>query len=269
MKINLSGVSNTLLLPLYARAFYHDYYPDPKAVELVNKIEYDFEGLREQTADSILFCIARTITFDYEIRMYLKRHPLSTIVDIGCGLDTGFYRNDNGAMYWNDVDLPQVIITKFNLMKEHQRVYLFGHNLLVPKSEELIKVNAARHIRSNDHLFLAGGLFLYWDPEQVKRFIVGLANRFAGSELLFDCSPNYVISEMQKHVADKNLDFVFKFGLDEPMELESWSPNIKIVSINPYFDMLLKHEKFPENEKLRATHYAKENHSKIIHLKFI
>ena len=46
IKIDLSGVSETLLIPLWARAkFSEDHSPllnDSKAIEIVKKIDYDF-----------------------------------------------------------------------------------------------------------------------------------------------------------------------------------------------------------------------------------
>jgi O-methyltransferase involved in polyketide biosynthesis len=50
---------------------------------------------------------------------FLSNHPRSvTIVNLGAGLDTGFYRVDNGFIQWIDVDLPEVIELRKTVIPE-------------------------------------------------------------------------------------------------------------------------------------------------------
>jgi O-methyltransferase involved in polyketide biosynthesis len=36
-------------------------------------------------------------------------HPEGLVVNLGAGLDTRFYRLDNGTITWIDIDLPEVV----------------------------------------------------------------------------------------------------------------------------------------------------------------
>ena len=76
----------------------HKFY-DAKAVELVNKIDYDFSSAE---GDSTMSngVIARTLVFDELVEDFIDRNPDCTIVNIACGLDTRFYRMDNGKLRW-------------------------------------------------------------------------------------------------------------------------------------------------------------------------
>ena len=42
-------------------------------------------------------------------------------MQIGCGLETTYYRNDNGQTLWYDVDLPYVIDYRKELLPENER----------------------------------------------------------------------------------------------------------------------------------------------------
>ncbi|MBN2837033.1 MAG: class I SAM-dependent methyltransferase [Candidatus Delongbacteria bacterium] len=96
-KINLSGVQETLLLPLWGRAFEtkkeHPLLVDKEAVRIIDQIDYDFSKIEEQVNPlSRLSWVARSIYFDKKIEDYLQSIPNGTVINIGCGLDTTYER---------------------------------------------------------------------------------------------------------------------------------------------------------------------------------
>ena len=103
MKVDLHGVEGTLLAPLWGRAKFSREHPsvfnDAKAIELVEQIDYDFsaigEGLRFEGA---LMIVARAMQFDDKARTYIADHPTASVINLGAGLDTTFYRIDNGSI---------------------------------------------------------------------------------------------------------------------------------------------------------------------------
>lgn len=44
--------------------------------------------------------IARTIMLDKLVGDHIKNNPNATIINIACGMDTRFYRVDNGKIRW-------------------------------------------------------------------------------------------------------------------------------------------------------------------------
>lgn len=103
LKVDLNGTAETMLQSFYARAQYskskkHKFY-DAKAVELVDRIDYDF-SLAERDHKMGLGVIARTIVFDELVKDFIDKHPDCTVVNIASGLDTRFYRMDNGRITW-------------------------------------------------------------------------------------------------------------------------------------------------------------------------
>ena len=105
-KVELTGVPETMLQTLHARAQYTLSHPqllsDPQAVELVSRIDYDFTAAQSDRFMSF-GTAARTLLFDDLVRDFIARHPGCTVVNIACGLDTRFHRVDDGKMRWYDL----------------------------------------------------------------------------------------------------------------------------------------------------------------------
>ena len=96
----LGVVEDTLFVPMLGRIYASEYCPqilyDPKALELKKKLP---SGLPEQDGQSqytLLASAARSANMDRYIRAFLERRPDGVIVQLGCGLETAYYRCDNG-----------------------------------------------------------------------------------------------------------------------------------------------------------------------------
>lgn len=111
LKVRLDAVQETLLIPLYGRAVEtrrrHPLLRDPRAVQIVARVDYDFTGLSSD--QSLAGAVLRTSSYDAWARRFLAAHPAGTVVEIGTGLNTRFDRLDNGTARWFDLDLPEVI----------------------------------------------------------------------------------------------------------------------------------------------------------------
>lgn len=93
-KITLSGVPETMLQTLYARAketCTRGAIRDEKAAALVERIDYDF-SLADKDAAMHSGVIARTIVLDRLVEGFLAQHQGAAVVNLACGLDTRCYR---------------------------------------------------------------------------------------------------------------------------------------------------------------------------------
>src|SRR5512139_1092620 len=112
-RVRLTGVPETLLWNLYFRAAEarrpDTVLSDPKAVELVDeRIDYPFaERMGPAGAVQAQTQALRVRTFDRAVRDFLSRHPDGTVVALGEGLETQFWRVDNGRVRWLTVELPE------------------------------------------------------------------------------------------------------------------------------------------------------------------
>jgi O-methyltransferase involved in polyketide biosynthesis len=126
MTLNLSGVHKTLLLPLWSRAKLtlegNSILLDPKAVEIVKGMQYDFDLIdRYLPFTSHAMNLGRARMFDYAIIRFLTDYPRASVANLGAGLDTTFSRVDNGSLTWYDIDLPDVIQLRKQLIPDTER----------------------------------------------------------------------------------------------------------------------------------------------------
>jgi O-methyltransferase involved in polyketide biosynthesis len=90
---NLSGVAETLLIPLYNRALESQrpdaIMKDEKAVALVEHMSYNFDQFKKirMHEGNKVARIMLTRELDRYARDFLSRHPEAVVVHIGCGLD--------------------------------------------------------------------------------------------------------------------------------------------------------------------------------------
>ena len=93
--VQLGGVAETLLIPLYFRAKETQrpdaLVRDEQAVALVKQLDYDFSKIKLREHDKVAI-ILRLREFDRFARDFLNQCPDAVVVHIGCGLDTRFQR---------------------------------------------------------------------------------------------------------------------------------------------------------------------------------
>ena len=102
---------------------------DPKAIELVERIDHPFQerfGKGELAAWQGL----RVRAFDNEIRRFITAHPDATVVALGEGLETQFWRVDNGRIRWVTVDLPESVALRRQLLPPGERERLIAASAL-------------------------------------------------------------------------------------------------------------------------------------------
>lgn len=112
-KVTLSGVPETMLQTVYARAKEtqsRGAVRDEKAVEIIRRLDYDF-SLADKDSAMSSGVIARTIVLDRLTTAWLTVHPDSVVVNIACGLDTQCYRM-KGYAHWYNLDLPETMAVR-------------------------------------------------------------------------------------------------------------------------------------------------------------
>src|SRR5690606_35165326 len=90
---------------------------DPTSVELAEKINFNYRKIGREISDiGVAGLVVRAVRFDEKIREFQKTHPDGKILTIGAGLDTFFYRMDNGRNIWYDLDLEDSIVLREKLL---------------------------------------------------------------------------------------------------------------------------------------------------------
>jgi O-methyltransferase involved in polyketide biosynthesis len=186
---DLSGVPETLLGNLNYRAVAarsrHPVLEDPKAIELVERIDYPFEQfVGDRTGQRHALRVRK---FDEEIRRFLAEHPGGTVVALGEGLETQFWRVDNGRVQWLTVDLPEPVNLRRQLLPDGPRRRTLACS--ATDSQWMDHVDSSQGV-----MITAQGLLMYLQPGEVDRLVDLCAQRFPGQSFLFDAVPAWIVA---------------------------------------------------------------------------
>jgi O-methyltransferase involved in polyketide biosynthesis len=193
--VELERVPETLLWTLYHRAMEarrpDAVLDDRLAVELVERIDFPFA---EQFGDGERLSqwqALRARCFDDAVARFLASHPSGSVAALGEGLETQFWRIDNGRVRWLTVDLPEVVALRRRLLPENGRVQAFSGSAL--DSGWMDEIDD-----SDGVLVTAQGLLMYFAPDDARGLIAGCAARFPGQGVVFDAVPSWLVRRSQR-----------------------------------------------------------------------
>jgi len=240
----LSGVAETLLIPLYNRAMESlrsdALIEDGKAVALVTQGSLDFSRVRQIPMNELLKAMRIIFTreFDRYTRDFLSRHPQAVVVHIGCGLDSRLERVDNGQVEWYDLDLPEVIdLRRKYLGDEGERYHLLGCSALEDAWLEAVNEPVGMEAHApRPFLFLAETVFVYFTEAQVKALVLRLCKHFQGAELVFDGWRPFEIWLGNRHLSNSPFAGLMRWGFWHGQEIEDWGPGIHLLDEWGFFD---------------------------------
>jgi O-methyltransferase involved in polyketide biosynthesis len=259
-----------MLGPLWARAIYSKLYPnllnDLKAIEIIKKIDYDFSEMDKILGEwRAIGLMIRARRFDEALKNYLKKYPYATIVNIGAGLDTTFFRVDNGKITMYNLDLPNVIKFREKLIKESERNRNIAQSVFDYTWMEKISYS-----QDNGIFFIAGGFIYYFNKEEISEFLKKLANRFPGGEIILDAVSSLALKVANKRAKKANSELRFNLGINDPNKLiPQWSNKIEIKDCFVIGDRTSINKKWKFKTKLMNKFSNWLKTARIIHLMFL
>ncbi len=264
--IKLGDIQKTLILPLWGRAFETQKSKplliDRKAVEIIGKIDYDFGAIAKEMSEiSQLGWVARSVLIDRITNSFIEKYPEATVVNIGCGLDTTFERIDNGMIRWYDLDMPDTIQLRKKFIQESERRKYIQSSFLDPQwlKDLIVKDNI---------LFIAAGVFYYFEERQIKDFFNTITGIFPGSEIVFDATSPIGVKMANKMVIKKSgMDerSYLIWGIKNAKDIQSWNSRIDILGEELFFKKIKKGLKTGTRMKLTFSDMLKIQY--LIHLK--
>ena len=236
--IEKNTVQETLIIPLFGRLVCSERFPelfsDPEAKRICESLDYDFSGKRKRMESPAgLFGALEVAQRQYDLRCevesYLKEHPCAAVVNLGCGLDDTFSKADNGLCRGYNLDLPDVIDVRNELLPAGER----EENIPCDLNDFawMDTIDAA-----NGAVFFAAGVFYYFRTEDVKKLFAAMAERFPGAVLVFDSCNERGAKLMRKTWLKEAgiTDVSAFFSLEDERALEAWSERFASVSAKSY-----------------------------------
>ena len=236
--IEKNTVQETLIIPLFGRLVCSERYPglfsDAEAKRICDSLDYDFAEKRKKMESPMgLFGALEVAQRQYDLRCeaeaYLSVHPKAAVINLGCGLDDTFSKADNGLCHGYNLDLPDVIKVRNELLPAREREENIACDLNEPSWMERIDA-------SDGAVFFASGVFYYIRTGEVKRLFTRMAERFQGSVLVFDACNKRGAQLMRKTWLKEAgiTDVTAFFSLEHESELLNWSPRFASVTARSY-----------------------------------
>ena len=267
-QLNLGDVQSTLLLPLVGRAKATEMatldFVDEMATQIVSTLRDQLEPhFRAVDLYSTLCYASRAMKMASALEEFTKHRPGASVVNIGAGLDTIFYRIDNGHLRWYDLDLPDVVALRRKLLPEGPRNTCIAKSLFDAAWYDDVATG------SDGVFMIAGGVLMYYPEPVVREFLRSAAERFPGAELLFDVLSNDAVRSMNAAIAESDgKNVAIQWGIDDCAEMCAWSSRIRVLGQTPYFGHVAKHAEWGDSvlNEIRETDERKV--SSFIHLRF-
>jgi O-methyltransferase involved in polyketide biosynthesis len=180
----LTVVSETLYVPLLGRIYASKHHPDilcdEKALSIFDELPVNVKEMPGQTEYTLLASAIRSKNMDHYLQRFLSKNSDGVIVNVGCGLETTYYRNNNGKALWFELDLPEVLNLRSQNFPAEERDRYLPYSMFDYTWIDKVKEEARKPV-----MVIASGLFYYFHEEQVIDFIRNLA-RFENVQLVFD-----------------------------------------------------------------------------------
>ncbi len=229
----LDGVPQTLLMTLLVRARETQrpdgIFKDEKAVEMVDRIHADFSKLIIQRHDEIAVLL-RMRKFDKHVCNFLTRNPDGVVVHIGCGLDTRYERIGNDRVEWFDLDIPDVM----NLRKKLISTEAAHYRAIVLSVFDPGWLAEVERFSPRPFLFIAEGVFPYFEETQLRELFLRLRNHFPGAELVCDAHMPFVVWADNIHLALARVKARLRWKLKNQRDIEAWGAGFRLLEAWDY-----------------------------------
>ena len=200
----------------------------------------------------------RARKYDAYAKAFIEEHPDGLVVSLGCGFDTRYWRVSDQAWNYVEVDLPDVIEAKKQVLGDIASYRMIGCSVLEDGWVEEIESTQTETV-----LFLAEGLFMYLPKPNVVGIFNKLSETFSRSQIVFEVvNEKYAKGMWKKSVESKmrrsagtTAGSSYEFGLRDAREVEAYGRNIKVVEEWSYFedeDILPKYLRLFRNVKFMS-----------------
>jgi O-methyltransferase involved in polyketide biosynthesis len=233
-KIRLPKEKETYLATLYGKALdaavEHPILGDRFAADAVARIDYDFKELKLPNGGEITLPM-RARHFDQWTRAFLAANSESTVLHLGCGLDTRVYRiNPGPQVRWYDVDLPDVIALRKQIYPERDGYHQIGTSVTdlpwldaIPGDTPIIVV--------------AEGLVMYLPAKDGAALFRRITEQFPSGQIAFDGYSGAMVRLVSRLATVRGAKVDLVWGVDDPHDLEQQVAGLRLVESVEFLTM--------------------------------
>jgi O-methyltransferase involved in polyketide biosynthesis len=226
-KVSLTKEKETMLISLYSRALHsrseNPLLRDSWAEKAIEKVDYDFSSIKINKIEPLAIAI-RAKQFDIWVSDWIDKNPQSTVLHLGCGLDSRVFRVDPpSTIHWFDIDYPEVIDLRRQLYPEHPSYSMISASLLDDGWLKGIPGNLPA-------IIIAEGVLMYLPTSDVGPLLGRLVSHFPSGRIAFDALSKRGAKMGRADKAVSATGAEFRWGLDDPSEVKKFAPKMELVA---------------------------------------
>jgi O-methyltransferase involved in polyketide biosynthesis len=250
-KIRVPKEKETYLATLYGKAMdaavEHPILGDKYAADAVARIDYDFRELKLPNGGEITLPM-RAWHFDQWTRTFLAKNPVSTVLHLGCGLDTRVQRIDpEPQVRWYDVDFSDVIELRKQLYPDRVGYHPIGSSVT-----DLAWLDAVP--RDTPVFVIAEGLVMYLQQEDGTALFRRITEQFPSGQIAFDGYSGSMVRLVSRLATVRGAKVELVWGVDDPHDLEKQIPQLHLAESVEFLMMPELLERLSTNSFRRAMY---------------
>lgn len=185
--------------------------------------------------------LSRTLTSHIALRArkydaiadaYIADHPGCTVVNLGCGFDTRYWRIDHDNCTYFELDLPEVIALKRAVLGADLAYALIGASVLDPAWLDQVTVTGNRHV-----LLLSEGLFMYLPRQAVITLFQQIAATLVDSQITLEVVTEAYTRGLWKKLVEHKIrrelgvdaGSAYNFGIKRATEIEGFADGLDVI----------------------------------------
>ena len=243
--MNITGVSKTAINTLIIRAVEtvdkRSKLNDPMAVELLELLMIKASAAEKKWISrwkkryaSPFSRNRKSVTqrvnrIDEIANAYISKNSPCTVINLGCGLDTRFWRINSSDCRYIELDLPEVIEVKKDLFGNRISYELIDCSVLDAAWIETANLTGKRNI-----LFIAEGLIYYLPKDEVVNLFQRISQSVNNSQFVFDNIPDMFTKGVWKWAGNRFMCTSWTFGFKNNTEVESFAKGLKVISVDKF-----------------------------------
>ena len=209
----MDGVSKTLYIPLYGKAYVSQrklFLSDESAETIWKKDGFPLKG-KAKSKWLAYHMGMRAAVFDRWTKDMLEACPGAVVLHLGCGLDSRGNRVAHPGSQWYDVDFPEVIALRQRYFPETETEHMVAAD--VRQSSWLDGVSDGTVA-----IVVMEGLSMYLQMEELKQLLQNIRSRFQQVHLLMDTYTSFAARATKYKNPINTVGVTEVYGFDTPQE---------------------------------------------------
>lgn len=159
---------------------------DPVAAAACRQCHLKPDCLTGNVNEQQLLHATLTLQGDRQVQHFLRRHPNGWVINVGAGLDTRFYRLDNGRCRWFELDTDENLLWRERLFHRSERYTMRSGSVT-----DLSWLRSLPVRQNTPLLLLCDQALLQCNSDELAYFVQNIGYHFSQAEVCLVIAGDY------------------------------------------------------------------------------